>query len=119
MKQCLECVWAAKEEQLAAINQRNKMEEIDEEDDDEIKEELYKITGAATYINECADMIMQTYKSEATAVMDDSVKFYFSNILQQYKTVSERELQDATYFFMEYVEHCNSGDTIMIYGLCA
>ena len=32
---------------------------------DEIKEELYKISGAATYINECADIIMTTYKADA------------------------------------------------------
>ena len=119
MKQCFECVWAAKNEQLAISADRAKQQEIDEEDEDELKEELYKITGAATYINECADIIMTTYKTDAAALMDESVKFYFANILQQYKTVSERELQDATFFFMEYVEHCNSSDALMVYGLCA
>lgn len=81
MKQCLQCVWAAKEEQLAIIAQRNTNQEIDEEDEGEIKEELYKITSAATYINECADIIMTTYKTEAAALMDESIKFYFANIL--------------------------------------
>jgi len=119
MKQCLESVWAAKEEQMAIAQQRGAALEIDEEDEAEVKEELYKITGAATYINECADIIMTTYKSEATSLIDESVKFYFANILQQYKTVSERELADATFFFMEYVEHCNSTDALMVYGLCA
>jgi hypothetical protein len=62
IKQCLECVEKTKEAQLADIEERNKLNEIDEEDEDEIKQELYKITGAATYINECADIIMTTYK---------------------------------------------------------
>jgi hypothetical protein len=31
---------------------------------DDIKVELYKISGVATYINECADIIMTTYKGE-------------------------------------------------------
>ena len=119
MKQCFECVWAAKNDQLAISADRAKQGEIEEEDETELKEELYKITGAATYINECADIIMTTYKTEAAAVMDESVKWYFGQILQQYKMVSERELQDATFFFMEYVEHCNSSDTLMVYGLCA
>lgn len=119
MKQCLECVWAAKEEQLANVAQRSTNLEIDEEDEAEVKEELYKITGSATYINECADIIMSTYKTDAVTLIDESVKFYFANILQQYKTVSERELADATFFFMEYVEHCNSTDALVVYGLCA
>jgi hypothetical protein len=119
MKQCLECVWSAKNEQLAIASHRNTAQEIDEEDEAEVKEELYKITGAATYINECADIIMTTYKTEAAALIDDSCKFYFANIVQQYKTVSERELADATFFFMEFVEHCNSTDSLMVYGLCA
>lgn len=70
MKQCLECVEATKDSQLAMIEERNKNNEIDEEDEDEIKEELYKITGAATYINECADIIMTTYKTEAATLID-------------------------------------------------
>jgi len=57
------------------------LNEIDEEDEDEIKQELYKITGAATYINECADMIMTTYKSEATNMIDQNTKWYFAKSL--------------------------------------
>ena len=62
---------------------------------------------------------MHTYKQEAAAMIDSSVKFYFGKVLQEYRVVSERELQDATFFFMEYIEHCNSTDTMMIYELCS
>lgn len=119
MKKCLECVAATKEHQLATIGERSKAGEIDAADEGEIKEELYKLSGAATYINECADIIMSTYKTEATQVINDSVRFYFAKILQDYKVVSERELQDATFFFMEFVEHCVNTDVLMIAGLAA
>jgi len=119
MKQSLQCVWSVKNEHLAIIADRNKNQEIDEEDEDEIKVELYKITGAATYVGECADIIMTTYKTDAAALIDENVKFYFANILQAYKDASESELQAATFFFMEYVEHCNSTDALMVYGLIA
>jgi hypothetical protein len=108
MNQCLNTVAIEKEHQLATIEEKAKNDQIDQEDEDEIKEEIYKITGAATYINECADIIMNTYGQEAANVIDQSVKLYFSKILSQYRVVSERELQDATFFFMEFVEHCNS-----------
>lgn len=62
---------------------------------------------------------MHTYKKEAAAMIDGSVRFYFGKVLQEYRVVSERELQDATFFFMEYIEHCNSSDTMMIYELCS
>lgn len=61
MNQCLNTVAIEKEHQLATIEEKAKNDQIDQEDEDEIKEEIYKITGAATYINECADIIMTTY----------------------------------------------------------
>jgi len=51
-------------------------------------------------------------------MIDGNVKFYFAKIISQYRVVSSRELQDATFFFMEYIEHCNSTDAMMIYELC-
>jgi hypothetical protein len=50
--------------------EKNQAGQIDEEDEDEIKEELYKISGAATYINECANIIMTTYKQECKQMID-------------------------------------------------
>jgi len=82
MKQCLELITVNKEHQLAIIEERNRLGEIDAADEDEIKEELYKISGAATYINECADIIMSTYKADATQIINDSVKFYMAKLIQ-------------------------------------
>jgi len=46
---------------MATLEEKAADGQIDEEDEAEIKQEIYKITGAATYINECADIIMNTY----------------------------------------------------------
>ena len=119
MAQCLQTVATNKEHQLAVIEEKHRNVQIDEEDEGEIKQELYKITGAATYINECCDIIMQTYKGDSADMIDNAVRFYFGKVLQDYKTVSERELQDATFFFMEYIEHCRNSDKMMIYELCS
>ena len=82
MKQCLELIAVNKEHQLATIEERNRLGEIDAADEDEIKEELYKISGAATYINECADIIMSTYKTTSTQMINDNVKFYMAKLIQ-------------------------------------
>ena len=119
MAQCLQTVATNKEHQLAVIEEKHRNVQIDEEDEGEIKQELYKITGAATYINECCDIIMQTYKGDAADMIDNAVRAYFGKVLQDYKSVSERELQDATFFFMEYIEHCRNSDKMMIYELCS
>ena len=92
---------------MATIEEKSKNDQIDEEDEEQIKEEIYKITGAATYINECSDIIMSTYMQEAKTIMDKHIKFYFGKVLQEFRVVSDRELQDATYFFMEYVTKCD------------
>ena len=36
--------------------------QIDEEDLEEVQVEIRKITGAATYISECCDVLMSIYK---------------------------------------------------------
>jgi hypothetical protein len=40
MKQCLEAVWATKNEQLAIANQRNTAHQIDAEDADAVYQEI-------------------------------------------------------------------------------
>ena len=118
MGQCLNTVSVNKEHQLATIEEKNKNDQIDEEDEAEIKEELYKITGAATYINECANIIMTTYKQAVSGLIEESCKPYFRQVLNEYRVVSERELQDATFFFMQYIDNCNSTDFMFIIELC-
>lgn len=61
---------------------------------------------------------MQVYKGAAKDLIETNVKPYFAKVLQQYRAVSERELQDATFFFMEYVEHCDKSDVLMLIELC-
>ena len=63
--------------------------QIDEEDVQEVQLELQKMTGAATYIGECCDVLMGIYQGEVTQLMDDNVKFYFADSLQNYRTASD------------------------------
>ena len=92
MKSCLETVAVNREHQLATIEEQHRNNQVDEEDLAEINAELDKITGAALYISECSDIIMSTYKADAFQMIDSSVKFYFAKVLQEFKTVSQREL---------------------------
>lgn len=118
MKACLQTVAVNKEHHLATIQEKHRNVDIDEEDLAEIQAELGKITNAALYICECSDIIMSTYKTEAQSMIESSVKGYFGDVLKEYKVVSQRELQDATYFFMQYVENCAHGDKLFVYELC-
>lgn len=118
MGQCLNTVAVNKEHQLALIEEKNQNHQIDAEDEDQIKEELYKITGAATYINECADVIFSVYGKECRTMIDTHVQPYFAKVLNEYRVVSERELQDCTFFFMQYVNQVNNEDALQIIQLC-
>jgi hypothetical protein len=117
MGQCLNTVAVNKEHQLTLIQEKSKNNQIDAEDEEQIKEELYKITGAATYINECADVIFTVYGKECRDLIDAHVRPYFAKVLQEYKVVSERELQDCTFFFLQYVNNVNNEDTVTIMQL--
>jgi hypothetical protein len=88
MGACLNTVAIHKEHLLATMEEKNKNEQIDEEDEAQIKEEIYKVAGAATYINECSDIIMTTYGRAASDMIDLNVRPYFGKILQQYRIVS-------------------------------
>ena len=93
--------------------------QIDEEDLEEVQVEIRKITGAATYISECCDVLMSIYKQEATGLMDNFVKFYYADILQAYRTANDTELSTAAYFFIQFVSECKKGsDKMMLYELC-
>jgi hypothetical protein len=61
---------------------------------------------------------MVTYKTEAASLMDESVKFYFANVLQQYKTAAENEVADAAFFFLTFVEKCNHSDIMLVLQTC-
>ena len=77
------------------------------------------MTGAATYIGECCDVLMGLYHEEVTSLMDDCAKFYYADSLQAYRTVSDSELSTAAYFFIQYVTECKKGtDKMMLYELC-
>lgn len=115
---CLKTVEVNKEHQLAFIKEKNLNHQIDAEDEEQIKEELYKITGAATYINECADVIFSVYGKNCRSLIDTHVRPFFANVLQQFRNVSDRELQDCTFFFMQYVNQVNNEDVLTIVQLC-
>lgn len=118
MGQCLNTVAVNKEHQLALIEEKNQNHQIDAEDEDQIKEELYKITGAATYINECADVIFSVYGKECRNMIEIHVQPYFAKVLNEFRVVSERELQDCTFFFMQFVNQVNNEDPLQIMQLC-
>ena len=46
---------------------------------------------------------MTTYGKDVGPILDQNVKFYFAGVLKQYTDVSETGLQDAMYFFINYV----------------
>lgn len=60
---------------------------------------------------------MNVYGKDAGPVLDENVKFYFAGVMQEYKSASEQELQDASYFFISYVDKCGCSDNMMIYEI--
>lgn len=118
MKECLLTVQKVKQTKMQEVEEMHQNVQIDEEDIQEVQLELQKMTGAATYISECCDVLMGLYHEDVTALMDDCVKFYYADSLQSYKTVSESELSTAAYFFIQYVTECKkSTDKMMLYEL--
>ena len=62
---------------------------------------------------------MGIYKEQATQLMDNFIKFYYADCLQQYQTANEAELSTAAYFFIQFVTECKkSSDKMLLYELC-
>lgn len=118
MKKCLEKVAVQKAEQMAIITEKHQSAQIDEEDLEAVQVELDKITGTAIYINECCSILMNTYGADCAQILSQNVKPYFAQILKDYKIVTQQELQDASYFFIEYIDKCDHSDPLAIYEVC-
>jgi hypothetical protein len=103
MNKCLEKVAVMTQEQMSILGEKHASNQIDEEDLDKVYAELDKLTGVSIYINECCDIMMTTYGKDVGPLLDQNVKFYFAGVLKQYTDASERGLQDALYFFINYV----------------
>lgn len=84
---------------------------------EDVHTEIYKITGAATYIGECCNIIMVTHNTEVFSIFDTSVKGYFANVLQDYKMAAVREIQDALFFFIQFVSNCGVTEPIVLLAL--
>ena len=120
MKASLVTVQRVKQSKMQDIDEMHQNVQIDDQDLQDVQAELSKITGAATYIGECADILMNVYKQDVTALMDDCVKFYFADALQAFRTISDSEVSTAAYFFIQYVTCCKKDtDKMMLYELCA
>jgi len=117
MKKCLEKVSTLKAEKLEEIGLKHKQNEIDEEDLDLIYEDLNKLTGVSIYINECCNIMMDVYGKQVTPIINENVKFYFTEVMNDYQNVSEQELQDASYFFINCTEKCGNEDFMELISL--
>ena len=69
---------------METIAEKHKSAQIDEEDLQAVQSELDKITGTAIYINECCSIMMNTYGTSCASILANSVKFYFTQVLECY-----------------------------------
>lgn len=118
MKKCLEKVAAQKADQMAIIAEKHSSAQIDEEDLEAVQVELDKITAAAIYINECCSILMNSYGADCAQILGNNVKFYFQQILSNYQVMTAQELQDASFFFIEFIDKCDQSDSMAIYEIC-
>jgi hypothetical protein len=118
MEKCLQNVTEQKKVYMEEIEEKQSKAEIDAEDLEAIQTSIYKITGTATYIGECCDIIMSVYKKDSTTVMDTCIKPYYASVMTQYEVVSPQEIQDATFFFINFVKECEIKDQMMVYQVC-
>ena len=120
MKMSLEVVASTKKMKLALIEEQHNLGQVDEEDIAQLQGELFKIAGAASFIGECADVIMTVYKEQALPIVEPNVLPYFKEVLMNHKNVGDDETQAAAYFFISYISECKKGsDPMMVYEICA
>jgi hypothetical protein len=100
---------------MEIIAEKHKSAQIDEEDLQAVQNELDKITGTAIYINECCSIMMNTYGASCASILANNVKFYFNQVLECYQAMSPQELQDASFFFIEFIDKCDHSDTMFMY----
>jgi len=118
MQRCLANIQEKRQEQRIIIEERQGKNQIDQEDEAEAQEQLYKIGKAAGYVGECCGVLASTYKKGALQVLDTNVKPFYAQALNDYKFLEEREIIDTTYFFIQFVEHCGVTDVMLLYQLC-
>ena len=103
MQACLQTVDQKKDEQLAIIAEKERNDQIDDEDMEGEQYQLYKIASVATYVGECCNILMETYKANVFGLLNTCVRPYFEKTLSQYQLVCERESTDASFFFIQFI----------------
>jgi len=61
--------------------------------------------------------MMDVYGKQVTPIINENVKFYFTEVMNDYQNVSEQELQDASYFFINCTEKCGNEDFMELISL--
>ena len=97
---------------MSAIN--NKNIDLDEEDEETFKETLAKISAASTYVMEISGQLVLNFKQNVASIVKSNFLNFFALNLNNYKTISESELLDATCFFCDFIEYSYHDDSQMI-----
>lgn len=79
MKQVLSLVDEVKAEQIKDIQQKKAGDELDQEDEEEIKNELAKITKASTQVMELSGQLCGGYGEDCAQVIKDNCQTFFAN----------------------------------------
>jgi predicted metal-binding protein len=117
MKQVLSLVDEVKSEQIKQIQEKKAGDDLDQEDEEEIKNELAKITKASTQVMELAGQLCGGYGEDCAQVIRDNCQKFFANHVQQYSKVSHTELEDSLIFFSDFVEYSNQKDYALMLEL--
>ena len=87
------------------IQKKRQNQEIDDEDIEQMKRDLAKVSDVATQVMELTGQLSDCFKDRAFPVVRDYAVDFFSKQLNQYDQLTEDELIDALCFFCDYIEH--------------
>ena len=100
------------------LSQKKKNFDLDEEDMEQIKEDLAKMTSVTTQVMELTGQLVEIFKDQAEPTVKAGAHAYFAGILQDFQNVTEDEITDALCFFCDFVEHTSaSKDSAMVHQL--
>jgi len=93
---------------------------MDEEDLDNVKKDLAKVSAVGTQIMELTGQLCEIFKDDALAVVRDNAQTFFATQLQKTNELTEEELLDALCFFCDFVLNTSiNKDSAMLAQLTA
>lgn len=95
---------------MQEFKESKKTYELDEEDMEDLKEDIAKVSRLASQIMELTGQLCDIFKDAAFDTVRDNAQTFFATQLQAYQSKTDDEVQDSLCFFCDFVDNTKARD---------